>query len=51
MKINDPMMDQVKACFTLTIELITKRTQNVAPGGKYLNLIDSSARATRLVTK
>ena len=47
MKVNYPLIDQVKAQFTLTIELIsiTKRAQKVAPGGKYpLEDLDSAAR-------
>jgi len=53
-KINDLLMNQVKAYVTLTIELIsiTKAGSNVAPGGKYpLQDLNSATRATRLVRK
>ena len=54
MKINDLLMDQVKAYVTLTIQsrLNYKASSNVAPGGKYpLQDLNSAARTTRLVRK
>ena len=55
MKINDLLMDQVKAYVTLTIELISiaKRAQMLLlSGGKYLlQDLNSAARATRLVRR
>ena len=46
MKFNDPLMDQMKACFTLTIMVISITMRNVAPGGKI-----SFARSDRFRVK
>ena len=52
MKSNDPLMDQVKAYVTLTIELNYKVGSNVAPGGNYpLQDLNSAACATRFNSK
>ena len=50
MKVNYLLIDQVKAQFTLTIELIsiTKRAKKVPPGGKYpLKDLDSAYKVSK----
>ena len=52
MKINDPLMDQVKAYFNNRVHINYKAGSNVAPGGKYpLQDLYSAASATRLVRR